>query len=164
MPNPSMIIAPIRFLKQAETNGLDHLSCWNWKGAQNSNGYGRFILKNKHVLAHRVSYEFFIGTIPDGMVVCHACDNRLCVNPHHLWIGSQSDNLKDAASKGRMHMPDTRAELNGNKKLTWPKVCEIRQMHEGGAKAYIIAKMFGVSPGTIGDIVKFKTWRNADDA
>ena len=160
--NPRAIIAQIRFLREAETHGLDPLVCWEWKGAVNSNGYGRFVMKDRHLLAHRLSYEFFIGEIPSGHNVCHVCDNRPCVNPHHLWVGTQSENLNDAVTKGRMHRPDTRAELNGNKKLDWPRVAKIREMHAGGAKAYIIAIQMGVSPSTIGDIVKCKTWRTGN--
>lgn len=148
-----------RFLRQTETHNFSEEKCWAWSGAVNSNGYGRFSMNNKFVLAHRVSYELFIGCIPDGKNVCHSCDNRLCVNPHHFWLGSQSENLKDAVSKGRMFRPNTTGENNGNRKLSADDVEKIRSMHDGGQKKYQIAELFGVSPSTIGDVISRKTWR-----
>lgn len=134
--------------------------CWEWGSVLNSNGYGRFMVQNKHRLAHRVSYEIFFGEVPDGLRVCHRCDNRLCVNPMHLWLGTQSENLKDAVSKGRMKHPDTRAEKNGNTKLTWEHVRNIRAMHNTGVRKYHIASLFGVSPSTVGNIVNQETWKD----
>lgn len=78
--------------------------CWEWTGCK-SNGYGRFWVKEnncwKKDWAHRVSWKMFRGLIPKGLCVCHACDNPCCVNPEHLWIGSQSENSLDMIKKGR---------------------------------------------------------------
>lgn len=153
------ILAPIRFLKQMDTRDFNPEVCWEWGGQLNQNGYGRFVVGGIHRLAHRVAYEFFAGPIPDGMNVCHSCDNRLCVNPHHLWLGSQSENLQDAVAKGRMVHPDTSGERNGNRKLNQADVDLIRAMFAGGQKKYRIAEKFGVSPATIADIIGGKTWR-----
>ena len=142
-------------IKDSRTDG-----CWEWDSHLNSNGYGRFVVDNKHRLAHRVSYEIFFGDVPDGLKVCHRCDNRLCVNPKPLWLGTQSENLKDAASKGRMRVPDTRAARNGNTKLTWEHVRNIRSMHGSGMRKYHIASLFGVSPSTVNNIVNFETWKD----
>jgi hypothetical protein len=150
-----------RFLGSCAHGGKSE--CWEWHGIVNSNGYARFSFKDKHVLAHRFSFELFVSAIPAGFVVCHSCDNRLCVNPHHLWLGTQADNLADAVAKGRMFRPDTRAEKNGNKKLTWKKVRAIREMAASGAKNHLIAKSFGVSNGTIGNVVNFETWKEAKE-
>lgn len=155
------ILKPVRFLKQADTQNLDPDTCWIWTGAVNSNGYGRFIDKNRHVLAHRVSHELFVGPIPNGMNVCHSCDNRLCVNPHHLWLGSQSENLRDAFRKGRHSQPDTCGERNGNRRLSQSDVDRIRAMHAGGQRKYRIAETYGVSPSTVADIINHKTWKAA---
>ena len=154
------ILRPIRFLKQADTSDLDAGVCWRWIGAVNSNGYGRFVDKNVHKLAHRSSYEMFVGNIPDGQNVCHTCDNRLCVNPHHLWLGTQSANIKDAVSKGRIFRPNTNGERNGNRKLCDNDIRRIRAMFEGGQRKYRIAECFGVSPSTIGEIIAGKIWKD----
>lgn len=137
----------------------DKESCWQWRGIQNSNGYGRFPLNDKHRLAHKVSFEMFVSEIPDGLNVCHKCDNRLCVNPLHLWLGTQSQNLKDAVSKGRMNRPNTDGENNGNRKLDWQQVRTIRQMVANGTPKYLAATAFKVSQSNIGDIVNNRTWK-----
>lgn len=154
------IIAPIRFLQKADVKGFDAEKCWEWRGLVNSNGYGRFVVDNQHRLAHRMAHEYFIGPVPQGKVVCHACDNRLCVNPHHLWVGTQSDNLKDAAQKGRMFRPNTNGERNGNRKLSADDVRNIRAMFAGGQRRYKIAERYGVSPSTVGEIISRKIWKD----
>lgn len=86
-----------RFLEKV--NKTD--SCWLWTGALNSRGYGAIGVNGKSVSAHRFSYETYIGEIPPGMVVCHSCDVRNCVNPEHLWVGTSADNNRDMFEKDR---------------------------------------------------------------
>ncbi len=76
-------------------------SCWNWIGSVNNSGYGCIRFNGKRYGTHRLSYEFYIGSIPDNLFVLHKCDNRKCVNPNHLWLGTQSDNLLDCNKKKR---------------------------------------------------------------
>jgi len=77
--------------------------CWGWLGPKDPNGYGRFSLGSARpsVLAHRVAYEIHNGPIPDGLYVCHHCDNPECTRPGHLFVGTPADNMRDMSAKGR---------------------------------------------------------------
>jgi len=80
---------------------LSSSGCWEWTAGKNAGGYGRITFKGKVTLAHRLSYQTFCGPIPDGVYVCHHCDNPSCINPDHLWLGTNSDNILDCSKKGR---------------------------------------------------------------
>ncbi len=77
--------------------------CWIWTSGVFQNGYGHYTLKRKDYRSHIVSYEINFGKIPEGFLVCHKCDNPLCVNPEHLFLGSQKENTLDMISKGRLN-------------------------------------------------------------
>jgi hypothetical protein len=106
--------------------------------------------------AHRFSWELHHGPIPDGLFVCHHCDNRSCVNPNHLFLGTHADNIADAVNKGRF---DTRlGENTSNSKLTEQEVLEIvRRCKEGEAQTEV-AEDFGVVKGSIHAIMTGRTW------
>lgn len=95
-------------------------NCWNWKAATRS-GYGVLKINRKLISAHRLSWEIHYGKIPENILVCHHCDNKKCVNPKHLFLGTYSDNAKDAFNKGRMTMPIGR----NFKKMHYPKNASI---------------------------------------
>lgn len=75
--------------------------CWYWTGSPNGSGYGSLEINYKSERAHRLSFKLFKGHIPEGLHVCHTCDNRICVNPDHLWLGTRQDNMDDMRRKGR---------------------------------------------------------------
>lgn len=76
--------------------------CWEWQGCVNEGGYGIVGNERRVERAHRFSYKLLVGPIPPGMCICHKCDNRKCVNPEHLWPGTQKENIQDALQKGRL--------------------------------------------------------------
>jgi len=130
--------------------------CWIWTTAFNLLGYGMFSINNKNDHAHRVSYKLYVGPIPKGLNVCHTCDNRWCVNPDHLFLGTAYDNVMDKVNKGRCPS----GENHKNSKLNYSKVKEIREMYSNGYKQNHIAKFFSISTATINQIVSNKTWKN----
>ncbi|WP_082053079.1 HNH endonuclease [Gordoniibacillus kamchatkensis] len=86
--------------------------CWEWAASIDTHGYGHIKVDGRLKLSHRVAYELAFGTIPEGLLVCHKCDNRRCVNPDHLFLGTNDDNVHDAVVKGRLHTPQYRAKLS----------------------------------------------------
>ena len=132
--------------------------CWEWIAAKHE-GYGIIRYGPKYMLSHRAAYVLYVGEIPNGLLVCHHCDNPGCVNPEHLFLGTQKDNMRDCANKGRCKSKGAPGEKHWHAKLTKDKVGVIRAMWLGGARNGALARMFGVSNQTITDVVYYHCWK-----
>lgn len=132
--------------------------CWKWLAAKkDGTGYGRISSGARHALAHRYSWELHFGPIPEGMKVCHRCDNPQCVNPGHLFLGSQKDNKRDCMEKHRHAF----GERHGKAKLTEEQVRQIRELCASGVETHEqIGARFGVSKPTVGFINTRRSWRH----
>jgi hypothetical protein len=146
-------------------------ACWEWTAALKEDGYGSCLYLGEQ-LAHRVSYKIWHGEIPEGLCVLHKCDNRRCVNPKHLFLGTRAENNKDRDSKGRtargdksasrLH-PETRprGEKHKMSKLSNKQVAEIRALYATGKYSHrSLGETYGVSHSNIGHILRIETRRN----
>ena len=135
--------------------------CWLWTGSKFDTGYGCVNRNWTAIGAHRISYELHFGPIPDGMFVCHRCDNKACVNPRHLFIGTPRENTQDMMIKGRhrVGMP-TRptGEDHPMAKLNWNAVRDIRLARKNGALLRELAGRYKVTEALISAIAKNKIW------
>ena len=148
-----------RFWEKVDKRGK--YECWEWQAGKSKKGYG-YVQNNrkrgKLLSAHRVSWELHNGKIPKGMLICHHCDNPPCVNPNHLFLGTQKDNIRDAVKKGRKKYI---GEGNGRAILTKEDVLLIRELYKQPDLTLIqLAKSFNVSRGCITGIVYKKTWKH----
>lgn len=125
--------------------------CWVWTRSRDRGGYGEFRLRGKRVRAHRYSWELKNGPVPEGMCVCHTCDNPSCVNPDHLFLGDQSVNMKDCSRKGRAAF----GERTANAKLTED---DVRSIKLDRRTTRAIATAYGVGQSTIAGIKTGRRW------
>lgn len=131
--------------------------CWLWLGSKTLTGYGYFRVGNKMKRAHRVSFELFKGNIPGNLYVLHACDNPSCVNPNHLSLGTQKDNMRDMIGKGRLYPSEKHPKV----KLTTDQVIEIRKLYSlGKASMRDLAHSYSMSYKAINSLLTFKTWKS----
>jgi hypothetical protein len=146
--------AQVRFWEKVDMPGGPD-DCWPWLAHLEANGYGRFGMAGQMRWAHRASWVLAYGPIPAGLFVCHHCDNRRCVRPSHLFLGTQADNMRDAAAKGRT----TRGERDGTAKLTEQYVRSIRARYAaGGVLMRELAQEHGVSITTIRFVIRGMRW------
>lgn len=132
-------------------------ACWEWIAGTTKTGYGQFLHGGTMVKAHRLSYELCVGPIPDGLWVLHRCDNRTCVNPAHLFLGNNDDNVADMMQKGR----NQKGEQNGMAKLTPELVKKIRSEYAETKTTYgRLAKKYNVSTMSICRIVNRVDWKH----
>jgi len=131
--------------------------CWEYTGAK-VDGYGQIILfsngKKKNVRAHRLSWEIHYSDIPEGLVVCHKCDNRKCVNPEHLFLGTQADNSADMVAKGRQ----AKGSKNNKAKVTEEDVKKIISLRDSGFTCKQVGEMFNLSKSQVSKIHNRQFW------
>jgi len=132
--------------------------CWVWKKSKQKQGYGVITYKRKVQLAHRVSFKIFNGYLPDDLYVCHKCDNPSCCNPDHLFLGTNSDNIKDAFSKGRVYRP--KGEDHYYSKLKESDVVEIRELAKKNVDKQKIADKFKISLSHADNVIRRRSWKH----
>lgn len=143
-----------RFWAKVTKGGSD--TCWVWNAARNTRGYGTFRWEGRTVSAHRVAYELHYGPIPEGMSICHSCDNPWCVNPAHLFLGTHAENMADMKVKGRA--VGFAGESHPSAKLTEEDVRAIRSDSTHTWKQ--LAAQYGVTAGLIGHVKRRESWTN----
>ncbi len=143
--------------------------CWLWVGKTNGCGYGQYVIDKKPYPAHRYSWAIVNGDPDRNLLVCHRCDNPSCVNPGHMFLGTDADNLRDAKNKGRMRgNPNLYRKrlacqvgmLNHNNRLTEGQVMEIRELYRLGNGRTDLAKQFSISSAQIIRIVRRVQWKH----
>lgn len=164
--------APHRFWNKVDKDGptiYEHLGpCWIWNGAPDGRGYGQFFADKRKITAHRYSWLLHNGQIENDLHVLHHCDNTLCVNPSHLFLGTHQDNVddkvtKDRQARGKQCFAPHIGEDNGQAKLTEGIVMEILTMYRYGSRSrgtHALGKKYGVSHTLIRYIVKGQSWEH----
>ncbi|MEK4030823.1 HNH endonuclease signature motif containing protein [Pseudobacillus sp. FSL P4-0506] len=145
------------FWKRVEKG--DDNECWEWKGYITPNGYGQLKEKQKNVYAHRFSYQLHYGNLPKDKLVCHKCDNRKCVNPNHLFIGTQLDNMHDMIAKGRRYTGKP-----WTTKIDEEQVRMIRVLCDEGFDKGKVAEVFGLKRCTVVNIEARRIWKEVNHA
>jgi hypothetical protein len=136
---------------------MDDRGCWEWVGTLKPNGYGLFSFHGGgRANAHRYSWVLHFGPIPDGLYVCHRCDNPSCVRPEHLFLGTARDNMQDASRKGRIQ--HLHGERSGSHKLTSAAVVDIRARVASGEMQKTLADEYGVAHNTVSNIMSRRRW------
>lgn len=140
----------------AMVDNKKHTECWEWMG-QKKFGYGVIAIERKSVKATRLMYYFFKGFVPETKLIMHSCDNPSCVNPSHLSLGTNQENINDSINKGR----SARGERTGRAKLTEEQVREIRRTyHNGTASTYELSKVYKIDPSNVFRIINREYWKH----
>lgn len=141
---------------------LKESGCIEWSGYILETGYGQIRYKGKRMGAHRAAWIANYGEIPTNQFVLHKCDNRCCINPSHLFLGTQQDNMDDMIIKGRDVKVGRKGVKNSNSKLTDDDVLAMRQMFLKGIDREILRGRFGVSKTTVQSILSNKAWKHVE--
>jgi len=148
--------------------GLTRMSnggCLVWTGKRRSFGYGILNANGRSLRAHRVSWELAHGAIPSGMVVCHRCDNPPCVNPDHLFLGTQADNMRDCFRKNRIfRFAGFKASNHSCTKLSLNETDELRRLYATGwFRQMDLAEIFHVDQSSVSRVVRGDHWTAVHD-
>lgn len=141
-----------KFWPKVQQGSIDE--CWEWLGVRTARGYGRMRIGDHLVIAHRISYTIQHGEIPEGLFVCHKCDNPPCCNPAHLFLGTPLENAGDMVRKGRQ----TRGEKHCRAKLTDEQVIEIRQRWAARPTQQQLADEYGISVTVLNRVLYKRAW------
>ena len=135
-------------------------TCWIWVGHKNEHGYGIITNENKkQVKAHRFIYEQTYGAIPPKMNALHKCDNPACVNPQHIYLGTQKDNVRDMMERNRGGYKAMGGDDHPNRKITMDKANEIRRLWSlGGVFQRELGEKFGISQAVVSKILRGQAW------
>lgn len=155
--------AVVRFWAKVNKRGPD--DCWPWMAGKDNWGYGMFWLEDRTLHASRVAWLLTNGSIPEGMEICHSCDNPLCVNPRHLFMGSQLVNIADRENKGRRdeHLPPiSKGEKHPRAKLNDDLVRMARDAYKSGVYGAVgkLAKAYGVNYYTLYNAASNRVWKH----
>lgn len=144
-----------RFWSKVDVKGEDE--CWEWKKCKDKDGYGQYQINKKKYLSHRISWILENGDIPKKMCICHKCDNPSCVNPNHLFLGTNKNNSEDMTNKNRQ----AKGENQGLHKLTEKQILEIRLKYiPYKYTQQKLAEEYNISRSLIGYIVRNKIWKH----
>lgn len=157
-PKASIETLKLRLLEKSIPE--PNTGCWLWTASHKSNGYGYMWGGSKKEHSHRLSYSLFKGAIPSVMFVLHRCDQPACINPDHLFVGTQSDNLNDCVKKGRHRPASLKGEVNHKSKLTDLDVEAIRSATKKPRYLYELSEKYGVSRGSICAVRNGRTWKH----
>ena len=131
--------------------------CWEWTGSKDGGGYGMAFVDGVMVKSHRYSWEYYFGSIPSGLWVLHKCDNPACINPEHLFLGTNGDNMKDKVKKERQSR--LFGDKNGRCVMTKDLVIELRQLYASGKFSYRdLVGRFNISQTQVARIIKKESW------
>ena len=154
MPSAAKDYAEI-LLRLIRNTSITPTGCWEWLGSKSVAGYGRIKFDGRYWATHRLMAHLKIDDVDENSIVCHRCDNPSCLNPEHLFIGTQKDNVNDRDAKGRRNQ--ARGERQGSAKLTEDQVKAIRL---DTRKQSVIAKEYGSTRTHVGNLKANRAWKH----